>query len=101
MPLAKVKKAAAAALKTLDFHIRRNANNEIEASKRRHIGALVGAGGEKVILHFKETQQGGQNGTRVTGETRKTFVGRVAQKSWTNAVLAQTTCILREDASPR
>lgn len=101
MPMAKVKKAAAAALKALDFNIKRDGNHEIEASKKRHIGALVGAGGERVILHFKDAQQGGQNGTRVTGETRKTFVGRVAQKSWTNAVLAQTTCILREDDSRR
>jgi hypothetical protein len=100
MPLATVKRAAAEALKTLDFDIHKNTNNEIEASKKRHIGVLIGAGGEREILRFKETQLGNQKGTRVTGETKKTFVGRAAQKSWTNAVLAQTACGLR-DASRR
>lgn len=100
MPLTTVKNAAAAALKTLDFSIRKEANNEIEASKKRHIGVLVGAGGERVFLHFREAQQGGQEGTLVTGETKKSFVGRVTRKSWTNAVLAQIACVLR-NALPR
>ena len=95
-PIDSVKRAAGAALLSLDFNIHRDAGNEMEASKRRHIGAIVGAGGERLILHFAEAQQGGHAGTLVTGETRKSFVGRMAQKSWTNAVLAQIACHLRE-----
>ena len=95
-PPARVKRAAASALQNLDFTIHKNAATEIDASKRRHIGVLVGKGGERVILHFEESERGGQRGTLVTGETKKAFVGRLAQKSWTNAVLAQTACMLRE-----
>jgi hypothetical protein len=96
MPPAAVRRAAASALRTLDFTIHKDSNNEIEASKKRHIGVLIGAGGEKVILQFKTSRQGGLEGTLVTGETKKSFVGRVAQKSWTTAVLAQTACVLRD-----
>ncbi len=88
--------AARAALRSLDFIIHEDTGNDIEASKRRHIGAIVGAGGERLILHFEKAQQDGQAGTLATGETKKSFVGRVAQKSWTNAVLAQIACHLRE-----
>jgi hypothetical protein len=89
-----VKKAARDALQSLDFNIHRDSGNEIEASKRRHLGAIVGAGGERVILRFEKSRQGGQTGTMVTGETKKSFVGRLAQKSWTGAVLAQIVCHL-------
>jgi hypothetical protein len=95
-PVDSVRRAAGEALRSLDFNIHTNTRNEMEASKRRHISAIVGAGGERLILHFQKAQQGGQAGTLVTGETRKSFVGRVAQKSWTNAVLAQIACHLRE-----
>jgi hypothetical protein len=30
----------------------------------------------------------------VTGETNKSFIGRLTQKSWTSAVLAQIACSL-------
>jgi hypothetical protein len=95
MPVARVKEAAEAALGALDFTIRKDDSGEIEASKNRHIGVLVGAGGEREILQFEAATQDGQNGTRVTGETKKSFMGRLAQKSWTAAVLAQTACNLR------
>jgi hypothetical protein len=91
-----VRRAAVSALGSLDFNIHKNSSNIIEASKRRHIGVLVGAGGERVILTFQKTERGGQSGTRVVGETKKSFVGRMAQKTWTDAVLAQIDCKLRE-----
>jgi hypothetical protein len=89
-----VRRAAVSALDSLDFNIRTNTNKEIEASKKRHLGAIVGAGGERVILTFKETAQAGQSGTRVVGQTKKNFVGHVSQKTWTDAVLAQIACKL-------
>ena len=84
------------ALEAMDFTIHKNSAKEIEATKRRHIGVLVGAGGEKVILTFQKFSREGQNGTLVSGETRKNFVGRLAQRTWTDAVLAQMGCKLRE-----
>jgi hypothetical protein len=90
-----VRQAAVKAFTNLDFAIHTSTGHEIEASKKRHLSAVVGAGGERVILHFASARQGGQAGTRVTGETRKSIVGRLSQKSWTTAVLAQIGCNLR------
>jgi hypothetical protein len=94
-PVSAVRKAALQALKNLDFNIHRDATNEMEASKRRHIGVVVGAGGERLVLRFDAVQRDNQIGTRVTAETRKSTFGRLAQKSWTSAVLAQIACNLR------
>ncbi len=96
MPLAKVKEAAVSALNALEFEVKKDTDKEIEASKKRHVGVFVGSGGEKVALRFEEAEEGGQKGTRVIGETKKGFVGRAGQKSWTNAVLAQTACMLQK-----
>jgi hypothetical protein len=93
-----VRRAAISALGSLDFNIHKNSTNEIEASKKRHIGVIVGAGGERVILTFQKTERAGRSGTRVIGETKKSFVGRMAQKTWTDAVLAQIACKLRESS---
>ncbi len=95
-PVARVKKAVLSALTNLDFTVHKDSGDEIEASKNRHIGVVVGAGGEREILHFEAAKQGGQSGTLVTGETKKSVVGRLAQKSWTGAVLAETACTLRK-----
>ncbi len=91
-----VRRAALSALDSLDFDVQENANDSVEAKKKRHIGAVVGAGGERVILTFQKTEQEGRSGTRVIGETKKNFFGHVSQRTWTNAVLAQIACQLRE-----
>jgi hypothetical protein len=93
-PLDSVMAAARAALHSLDFNIHKDTGTEMEASKQRHLSAVVGAGGERLILHFEKSRQGDRPGTLVTGETKKNFVGRVTQKSWTNAILAQIACHL-------
>jgi hypothetical protein len=89
-----VHKAAVLAFKNLDFIVHVDTSRQMEASKKRHFSAVVGAGGERLILHFASAQKGGQSGTRVTGETKKSFVGRLAQKTWTSAVMAQIACNL-------
>jgi hypothetical protein len=93
-PVARVKRAAESALDRLDFAIHQNSSNEIQAGKRRHIGAIIGKGGERVTLHFQAARRGDRSGTLVTGETKKALVGRLTQKSWTTAVLAQMECVL-------
>jgi len=93
--MAAVHRAALLSMQNLDFVVHVDANHELEASKKRHFSAVVGAGGEKLILHFAVAQRGSQMGIRVTGETKKSFVGRLSQKSWTSAVLAQIACNLR------
>jgi hypothetical protein len=95
-PLPKVKEALTGALAALEFDVKKDKDNVIEAHKRRHVGVFMGSGGEKVILHLKETGQDGKNGTQVTGETVKGMVGRLGQRSWTSAVLDQTSCTLEK-----
>lgn len=90
-----VRKAAALALTNLDFTVSSDSNHEMQASKKGRLKAIVGAGSEKVVLHFASVEKDGQSGTRVTGETKKGVVGRVTQKSWTDAVLSQIGCNLR------
>jgi hypothetical protein len=92
-----VRNAALSALDSLDFNIHKKSSKEIEASKKRHLGAIVGAGGERVILTFEASERGGKSGTRVTGQTKKQkIVGYMAQKTWTDAVLAEMACKLSE-----
>ena len=95
VPVDRVKKAALDSLALLDFTVHANTGDEIEASKRRHLGVVIGAGGEREILHFQAAQQEGKKGTLVTGETKKSATGILAQKSWTGAVLAEIACNLR------
>jgi hypothetical protein len=97
-PVDVVKNAALSALESLDFNIRKKSKKEIEASKKRHLGAIVGAGGERVIIRFEPSERKGTAGTRVTGETKKNFVGHVSQKTWTDAVLAEMACKLSESS---
>lgn len=91
-----VHRAASSAFVNLDFNIQKDGKDEMEASKRKHLSAVIGAGGEKVILHFESAQKGGQSGTRVTSETKRSVVGKISQKSWTSAVLAQIGCNLKK-----
>ena len=51
-----------------------------------------------MILTFQKTERAGHSGTHVIGQTKKSFVGRVTQKTWTDAVLAQIACKLRESS---
>jgi hypothetical protein len=89
-----VRNAALSALDSLDFRIHKKSDGEIEASRKRHLGAIVGAGGERVVLTFEVSKRGSTSGTRVTGRTKKHIVGYMAQKTWTDAVLAETACKL-------
>jgi hypothetical protein len=90
-----VRRAAMQAFANLDFVIHNSTAHEMEASKKGRLNTVVGAGTERVILHFSSGHQNGQAGTRLTAETKRGFMGRVTQKSWTTAVLAQISCNLR------
>jgi len=93
-PLPAVKQALAGALASFEFKVDKDKADLIEAHRPHHVGVMVGSGGEKMVLHLKETEQDGKQGIQVTGETVKTMVGRMGQKSWTNALLDQTSCNL-------
>jgi hypothetical protein len=89
------RQAALKAFAILDFTIHRSEQHEIEASKKGKLNTVVGGGAERVIVHFTPARQDGRAGTKVTAETKKGIVGRVTQKPWTGAVLAQIACNLR------
>ena len=76
--------------------MKKDSGDEISAQKSRHVGVFVGSGGETLVLKLAPAEEGGKQGTRVDGETKKGFVGRAGQKSWTNAVLDQTACMLEK-----
>jgi len=90
-----VRRAALQAFANLDFTVHSSTAHEIEATKKGRLNAVVGGGTEKVILHFSSARKGGQMGTRVAGDTKRGIIGRLTQKSWTSAVLAQIGCNLR------
>jgi outer membrane biosynthesis protein TonB len=90
-----VRKAALQAFANLDFNIHNSTAHEMEASRKGRLNTVVGAGTERVILHFTSVRYNGQIGTKVVGETKRGIMGRVTQKPWTGAVLAQIACNLR------
>ena len=95
-PLQKVKEATIDAMKSIEFEVKKDKGNELEAQRKRHVGVFVGSGGETVVVQFQEAEEGGAKGTRVIAETKKGFVGRAGQKSWSNAVLDEAERILKE-----
>lgn len=95
-PLPKVKEAVIDAMKSVEFEVKKENGNQLEARRKRHIGVMVGSGGETLVAELKEAEEGGVKGTRVIAETKKGFVGRAGQKSWANAVLDQAERILKE-----
>lgn len=94
-PMAQVKEAIVSAMKGLEFEMGKQTDTGFEANRKRHFGVMVGSGGEVLVVQMKEAEEGGVKGTKVTMETRKTFAGRVGQKTWTSAVLDQTDCMLK------
>jgi len=84
-----VRAAALQAFANLDFTVHNSTAHEMEAAKKGR------AGTERVILRFESTSSNGQDGTKVVGETKRGIMGRVTQKPWTGAVLAQIECNLR------
>jgi hypothetical protein len=90
-----VRRAAIQAFANLEFVIHDSTAHDMEAGKKGRLNTVVGGGTEKVVLHFSSARRNGQVGTRVVGETKRGFMGRVTQKSWTTAVLAQIACNLQ------
>jgi hypothetical protein len=97
-PPPKVKEALLSALASLEFNVKKDNGDEISAQKSRHVGVFVGSGGETLVLRLAPAEEAGKQGTRVDGETKKGVVGRAGQKSWTNAVLDQTSCMLEKSS---
>lgn len=94
-PLQKVKDATIDAMKSIEFEVKKDKGNELEAKRKGHVGVFVGSRGETLVVQFQEAEEGGAKGTRVIAETKKGFVGRAGQKSWSHAVLDEAERILK------
>ena len=89
-PLERVLRAAKEALTVYGCDIKKEKPDYLECTRDRHIGVLVGSGGEKVTVQLTSKE----GGTRVQIKTGKGFVGRVGKKNWSTPIFAEMTTTL-------
>lgn len=77
--LATSKDIALKVLKAIDSTVKKESADSISAQRNRHIGLLVGSGGEEILITLKAVD-GGK--TFVTVATKTGFVGGAGQKAW-------------------
>lgn len=70
----------------LDAKINKETENSIEAKRNRHIGVLVGSGGEELVVELKKIDD---TKTFVTAATKRGFVGCAGQKAWSCEIVDQ------------
>ena len=81
-PVAKVLEAARQALATYGCDVKKEKPDYLECTRSRHVGVMVGSGGEKVTVDLSE--KGAE--TRVQIKTGKGFVGRLGKKNWSTPI---------------
>jgi len=83
-PMAKVLDAARLAMATFgcDSKKEKEKADYLECTRDRHVGVMVGSGGEKVTVKLSEKS----NETRVEIKTGKGFVGRLGKKNWSTPI---------------
>ena len=81
-PAAKVLEAARQALTTYGCDVKKEKPDYLECTRSRHVGVMVGSGGEKVTVQL--TDNGAE--TRVQIKTGKGFVGRLGKKNWSTPI---------------
>lgn len=81
-PAAKVLEAARQALTTYGCEVKKAKPDYLECTRSRHVGVVVGSGGEKVTVQL--TDMGPE--TRVQIKTGKGFVGRLGKKNWSTPI---------------
>jgi len=81
-PAAKVLEAARQALTAYGCELKKEQPDYLECTRSRHVGVMVGSGGEKVTVQL--TDKGAE--TRVQIKTGKGFVGRLGKKNWSTPI---------------
>lgn len=71
-------------LAALDTSIEKDESTAIKASRNRHIGLLVGSGGEEIFVNLKDVAK---DRTFITITTKTGFVGGAGQKAWSCQVV--------------
>jgi hypothetical protein len=83
-PMPKVLDAARLAMATFGCDSKKDKEKAdyLECTRDRHVGVMVGSGGEKVTVKLSE--KGSE--TRVEIKTGKGFVGRLGKKNWSTPI---------------
>ena len=81
-PIVKVADAAKQAATTYGCDVKKEKPDYFECTRDRHVGVVVGSGGEKVTVQL--TAKGSE--TRIEIKTGKGFVGRLGKKNWSTPI---------------
>ncbi len=81
-PMAAVLDAAKQALATFGCDIKKEKPDYLECTRDRHVGVMMGSGGEKVTVQLAADG----NQTRVAVKTGKGFMGRLGKKNWSTPI---------------
>ena len=82
--LADAREIAKKALAAVDSTIQSETDAEIKAQRNRHIGVIVGSGGEELAVGLKPVSAGS---SFVTVATKTGFVGGAGQKAWSCEII--------------
>ena len=90
-PMDAVQRAVKAGMQTYGFDIKKEKADYLEGTRSRHVGVVVGSGGEKVTVKLSPES----GGTRVKIETGKGFVGRLGKKNWSTPIFNEALKVLK------
>jgi hypothetical protein len=89
-PIDTLRRALKVSMETYGFELKKDKPDQLEGTRRRRIGPIVGSGGEKVTV--KLTAEHAR--TRVKIETGKGFVGRLGKKNWSTPIFKEALKIV-------
>ena len=90
-PMDAVQRAVKIGMQTYGFDIKQEKPDYLEGTRSRHVGVVVGSGGEKVTVKLSPES----GGTRVKIDTGKGFVGRMGKKNWSTPIFNETLKVLK------
>ena len=90
-PMDAVQRAVKIGMQTYGFDIKKEEADYLEGTRSRHVGVVVGSGGEKVTVKLSPES----GGTRVKIETGKGFVGRAGKKNWSTPIFNEALKALK------
>ena len=90
-PMDAVQRAVKVGMHTYGFDIKEEKPDYLEGTRSRHVGVVVGSGGEKVTVKLSPES----GGTRVKIETGKGFVGRAGKKNWSTPIFKEALKVLK------
>jgi hypothetical protein len=90
-PMDAVQRAMKIGMQTYGFDIKKEKPDYLEGTRSRHVGVVVGSGGEKATINLSPES----GGTRVKIETGKGFVGRMGKKNWSTPIFKEGLKVLK------